>query len=178
MNSLLLNSEEATRVSAFLHQYPHLPISCPVGQMMLHRSCICDAELREPEYFQMGDKHPCSELWRKTLSSSFKAFLYICLIAQTLSNPWTVAHQAPLSMGFSSKEYWSGLPCPSSLIYINTLKWELETKHSQCLCSQDAQNWDTYGILYHNRRFQWMIKTSNESIQMFPIQTEDNNIFT
>ena len=25
---------------------------------------------------------------------------------------WTVAHQAPLSMGFSRQEYWSGLPCP------------------------------------------------------------------
>ena len=25
-------------------------------------------------------------------------------------NPWTVAHQAPLSMGFPSQEYWSGLP--------------------------------------------------------------------
>ena len=24
---------------------------------------------------------------------------------------WTVAHQAPFSMGFSRKEYWSGLPC-------------------------------------------------------------------
>ena len=27
---------------------------------------------------------------------------------------WTVAHQDPLSMGFSRQEYWSGLPCPSS----------------------------------------------------------------
>ena len=27
--------------------------------------------------------------------------------------PWTVAHQAPLSMGFSRQEYWTGLPCPS-----------------------------------------------------------------
>ena len=26
--------------------------------------------------------------------------------------PWTVAHQAPLSLGFSRQEYWSGLPCP------------------------------------------------------------------
>ena len=26
---------------------------------------------------------------------------------------WTVAYQAPLSMGFSRQEYWSGLPCPS-----------------------------------------------------------------
>ena len=27
---------------------------------------------------------------------------------------WTVAHQAPLSLGFSRQEYWSGLPCPPS----------------------------------------------------------------
>ena len=27
--------------------------------------------------------------------------------------PWTVAHQAPLSMGFSRQKYWSGLPCSS-----------------------------------------------------------------
>ena len=26
--------------------------------------------------------------------------------------PWTVAQQAPLSLGFSRQEYWSGLPCP------------------------------------------------------------------
>ena len=25
--------------------------------------------------------------------------------------PWTAAHQAPLSIGFSRQEYWSGLPC-------------------------------------------------------------------
>jgi len=31
----------------------------------------------------------------------------------TLVTPWTVAHQAPLSMGFSRQEYWSGLPFPS-----------------------------------------------------------------
>ena len=28
------------------------------------------------------------------------------------ATPWTVACQAPLSMGFSRQEYWSGLPCP------------------------------------------------------------------
>ena len=31
----------------------------------------------------------------------------------TLVAPWTVAHHAPLSMGFSRQEYWSGLPFPS-----------------------------------------------------------------
>ena len=30
-----------------------------------------------------------------------------------LATPWTVAHQAPLSMGFPRQEYWSGLPRPS-----------------------------------------------------------------
>ena len=31
---------------------------------------------------------------------------------QVFVTPWTVAHQAPLSTGFSKQEYWSGLPCP------------------------------------------------------------------
>ena len=31
----------------------------------------------------------------------------------TVVTPWTVARQAPLSMGFSRQEYWSGLPFPS-----------------------------------------------------------------
>ena len=29
------------------------------------------------------------------------------------ATPWTVAYQAPLSMGFSRQEYWRGLPFPS-----------------------------------------------------------------
>ena len=31
----------------------------------------------------------------------------------TLCDPWTVAHQAPPSVGFSRQEYWNGLPLPS-----------------------------------------------------------------
>ena len=47
--------------------------------------------------------------------------VYICMLACMLSHfscvqlcatLWIVAHQAPLSMGFSRQEYWSGLPCP------------------------------------------------------------------
>ena len=30
-----------------------------------------------------------------------------------LATPWTSAHQAPPSMGFSRQEYWSGVPLPS-----------------------------------------------------------------
>ena len=32
---------------------------------------------------------------------------------QLFATPWTVARQAPLSMGFSRQEFWSGLPFPS-----------------------------------------------------------------
>ena len=43
---------------------------------------------------------------------------YLCVHTKLLSHvrlfatSWTVAHQAPLSMGFSRQEYWSGLPSP------------------------------------------------------------------
>ena len=33
---------------------------------------------------------------------------------QLFTTPWTAAHQAPLSMGFSRQEYWSGLPFPGA----------------------------------------------------------------
>ena len=34
------------------------------------------------------------------------------LCVQPCVTLWTVAHQAPLSVGFSRQEHWSGLPCP------------------------------------------------------------------
>ena len=41
----------------------------------------------------------------------------VCVCTHTVVSdsvtPWTVAHQVPLSMGFSSQEYWSGLPFPT-----------------------------------------------------------------
>ena len=33
-----------------------------------------------------------------------------CSVVSNSVTPWTVARQAPLSMGFSRQEYWSGLP--------------------------------------------------------------------
>ena len=37
----------------------------------------------------------------------------VAKLCPTLGTSWTVACQAPVSMGFSRQEYWSGLPCPS-----------------------------------------------------------------
>ena len=36
----------------------------------------------------------------------------VAKLCPTLGIPWTAAHEAPLSMGFSRQEYWSGLPLP------------------------------------------------------------------
>ena len=45
----------------------------------------------------------------------------------TLAIPWTAAHQAPLSMGFSRQKYWSGVPLPSP------------TKQHACSVTQSCQ---------------------------------------
>ena len=44
---------------------------------------------------------------------------------QLLATPWTAAHQAPPSMGFSRREYWSGVPLPScSSIWLKMHQYE------------------------------------------------------
>ena len=42
-----------------------------------------------------------------------KLWRFSRLVMSNSVNPWTVAHQAPLSIEFSRQEYWSGLPFPS-----------------------------------------------------------------
>ena len=49
------------------------------------------------------------ELYSLPYNSQVKSLSHVQLFA----TPWTIAYQAPLSMGFSRQEYWSGLPCPS-----------------------------------------------------------------
>ena len=47
----------------------------------------------------------------------------LCLVAKscpTFATAWTIACQAPLSMGFSRQEYWCGLPFPSPYIILPT----------------------------------------------------------
>ena len=54
---------------------------------------------------------------------------------QLFATPWTVAHQAPLSMGFSRQEYWSGLPFPSPGIFL-TQELNLGLLHSRQILYQ------------------------------------------
>ena len=56
-----------------------------------------------------------------------------------LVTPWTAAHQAPPSMGFSGQQYWSGLPLPSPSFtledrYFEVNIKEIKLKSRQVIC--------------------------------------------
>ena len=79
---------------------PGLP-HCTVLYQLSHREARC--------WDRAHPKTVGAFIW------SFIFWLIVCSIAQPVrlfATPWTVAHQAPLSKGFSRQEYWTGLPCP------------------------------------------------------------------
>ena len=51
--------------------------------------------------------------------------------ARLFATPWTAAYQAPLSMGFSRLEYWSGVPLPSPRFTVLVLDKELLAEKSK-----------------------------------------------
>ena len=53
---------------------------------------------------------PFSDAWKWKVKVKSLSHVRLLVI------PWTAAFQAPLSMGFSRQEYWSGLPLPSPLM--------------------------------------------------------------
>ena len=53
-----------------------------------------------------------TELTKLKVYSTFDSMKLLSRV-RLFATPWTVAHQAPQSMGFSRQEYWSGLPFPS-----------------------------------------------------------------
>ena len=83
---------------------------------------ICDS------YASLMGKLHSSRILYKTYGDKLDPIISACKGEPTLSfscavlsrfsrirlfaTPWIVAHQAPLSMGFSRQGYWSGLPCP------------------------------------------------------------------
>ena len=64
----------------------------------------------EPGGLLFVGSHSQTQLKRLSSSSSDGLVNESCL---TLATPWTLARQAPLCMGFSRQEYWSGLSCSS-----------------------------------------------------------------
>ena len=51
--------------------------------------------------------------WGLLLVQPVVSTTFWCSVLSDSATPWTVVHQAPLSMGFSRQEYWNGLPFPT-----------------------------------------------------------------
>ena len=73
----------------------------------------------------------------------------------TLWNPWTVAYQVPLSMGFPTQEYWSDLlfPSPGDFLYSRTdwhlLHWQVDSlplSHQGMYVHISTLFWDSISI--------------------------------
>ena len=58
--------------------------------------------------------HGAATSWTRPSDFYFHVKVKSLSPVQLFATPWTVAYQAPLSMGFSRQECWSGLPFPSS----------------------------------------------------------------
>ena len=67
---------------------------------------------------------------------------------QLFTTPWTAPYQAPLSMGFSRQEYWSGVPLPSPvninegfLKSVLLIAWDGLCLGISCSFFRDYVNW-------------------------------------
>ena len=79
------------------------------------QSCptLCDPHRRRPtRLLRPWDSPGKSTGWVAISSPMHACMLSHFSRAQLCVTPWTAAHQVPLSLGFSRKEHWSGMPCP------------------------------------------------------------------
>ena len=65
-----------------------------------------------------------------------------------LVTPWTAAHQAPPSMGFSKQEYWSGVPLPSpSTILVSYISIKNKINPDLPKCPQIILPWNCLNVI-------------------------------
>ena len=92
-------------------------------------------------------------------NSILSCFVCVCVCVCVLSHgqlfvtPWTVAHQAPLSMEFSRQEYWSGLPFPTPGDLL-TSETEPVSLASPALASgflTTSATWEAHSVFYTYR---------------------------
>ena len=103
-----------------------LKILCAVGLVITLITCLFLYS-----FLAFSPWSLCLPLWESLPLFYSQVYLISYLIKQSLKSPslppcmlgcfshvqlfvtsWTVTHLAPLSMGFSRQEHWSGLPCP------------------------------------------------------------------
>ena len=100
----------------------------------------------------------------------FPVVMYWCEKVKSLSRvwlfaiPWTVAHQASLSMGFSRQEYWSGLPFPSP----GGSSWPWDLTQVSCIAGRRFTLWATREAQYYECK-SWNIKAEHRRTDAFEL---------
>ena len=91
---------------------------CQTGQSLLLRELIHTNNRPISSFLLLSassNSQPSLSIFRFPSPLPFPgvACVHVCSAVSNSATPWTVALQAPLSMGFSRHEYWRGLPFPS-----------------------------------------------------------------
>ena len=68
---------------------------------------------------------------------------------------WTVAHQAPLSMGFSRQEYWCGLPCLLQGIFLGCVLLELPLEEREGASIQQTEKLSCDSVTAESQLSEW-----------------------
>ena len=74
---------------------------------------ICSHELLEHARHSTGQLEPKQTLAGLQTHEAKESVSHSLSPVQHFATPWAITHQAPVSMGFSRQEYWSGQPFPS-----------------------------------------------------------------
>ena len=96
-----------------------------------------------------------------SFSNAWKGKVKVKLLSHVrlLATPWTAAHQAPPSMGFSRQEYWSGVPSPSPNNHVSFLQISEEktvklrgvqwpVHHSSLSLKLESKHFDSKPVLF------------------------------
>ena len=89
-------------------RYHLTPVKMAISKSLQTINAGKGVEKREHSYTVGGNLN-----WYSHYGRWYGGSVLVSKSYPTLATPWTIACQAPLSMGFSRQEYWSGLPSPS-----------------------------------------------------------------
>ena len=78
-----------------------------------------------------------------TLCFTFMEWSEVAQCVQLFAAPWTVACQAPLSIGFSRQGYWSGLSCPSHVTFMISVNSHKNPEVKYVIFMFFYKNWET-----------------------------------
>ena len=145
--------------------------------MFTHKAVYERPQQHNSQQPKCGNNQVSMDRWRDKLNVaySYNGVLHVCAkwlqSCSTLVTLWTVAHQAPLSMGFSRQEHWSGCHALLQEIfpiqglnphYLGLLHWQAS---SLPLAPLGKLQWSSYSalkrgeILTHILRCGWTLKT-------------------